>query len=110
MNSEKVRDGQFVSLDRITFSEADKFHLDGAKLQTCVKDQNDQPVTASVEEGESLGVSGTPTIFVNGEMLNGARSVDEMRAALDRALERAECPLLAMVHQLRRALRSQHPV
>jgi hypothetical protein len=45
-----------------------------------------------VKEGESLGVSGTPTIFVNGQMLDGARPVGDFRALFDGALQQAGVP------------------
>jgi hypothetical protein len=46
-------------------------------------------VRASMKEGESLGVSGTPTMFVNGQMVDGARTVAEVRALFDSALQQA---------------------
>jgi protein-disulfide isomerase len=39
-------------------------------------------VIADYRGGETVGVSSTPTIFVNGEMLKGGRSVDEFDALL----------------------------
>jgi hypothetical protein len=45
-----------------------------------------------VKEGESLGVSGTPTIFVNGQMLDGARPVSDFRSLFDGALQQAGVP------------------
>lgn len=89
VNQEKDLNAQFAALDRITQNEGDKFKLDRTKLQACIKDQKADAVTASEKEGEALGVTGTPTMFVNGEMLDGARSVDEIRTALDSALQRA---------------------
>lgn len=89
VNEEKGRDAQFAALDRITLGEAGKFGLDSAKLQSCVKDQKSDAVSASVKEGDALGVSGTPTMFVNGQMLDGARSAADIRALLDNALAQA---------------------
>ena len=89
VNKEANRDAQFAALDHITLNEGDKFKLDSAKLQSCVKDQKNEAVTASVKEGESLGVTGTPTMFVNGEMMDGARSLAEIRSLFDSALQRA---------------------
>ena len=66
VNSEKGRDNQFGALDKITLNEAGKFKLDSGKLQECVKAQNENEVKVSTKEGESLGVSGTPTMFING--------------------------------------------
>ena len=89
VNGEKDLNAQFAALDRITLNEGEKFKLDRDKLQACVKDQKTDAVIASEKEGEALGVSGTPTMFVNGEMLDGARSADEIRTAFDSALQRA---------------------
>jgi len=89
VNSEKDLTAQFAALDRITQNEGDKFKLDQAKLQACLKEQKADAVMVSQKEGEAVGVDGTPTMFVNGEMLDGARSADEIRSALDKALQRA---------------------
>jgi protein-disulfide isomerase len=89
VDSETGRDKQFAALDRISMTEGAKFQVDAGQLETCMKAQNAGAVTASIKEGESLGVDGTPTMFVNGRMVNGARSAEELRAILDRALEQA---------------------
>jgi protein-disulfide isomerase len=39
-------------------------------------------VVADYRGGETLGVNSTPTLFVGGEMYRGARSVEELDAAL----------------------------
>jgi len=89
VNSEKSHDAQFAALDRITTTQGQKHNLDGAKLQTCIKAQQDDSVKASVHEGEDLGVEATPTMFINGEKVDGALPIDELRAVLDRALVQA---------------------
>jgi len=90
INSEKGRDNQFAALDRTAVATAGKFHLDVPKLQACVKDpKSEQAVNASEKQGEALDVSGPPTMFINGQLLDGARPVSEVRAALDGALKRA---------------------
>jgi protein-disulfide isomerase len=89
VNQEKGRDNQFAALDKSTLSEGDKFKLNSAKLQTCIKDQKEEAVKESVKEGDSLGVSGTPTMFVNGQMMDGARPVSEFRSLFDNALAQA---------------------
>lgn len=89
VNSQSGRDSQFAEVDRITQAEGGKFSVDSAKLQACMKEQKDDAVMASVKEGESLGIDGTPTMFVNGEMVNGARTADEFRAVFDKALQQA---------------------
>jgi len=89
VNSEKGHENQFAALDRITLTEGAKFNVDTTKLQTCMKAQKEDAVTASVKEGEALGVDGTPTMFVNGRLVNGARSAEEFRAVFDSALQQA---------------------
>jgi protein-disulfide isomerase len=93
VNSEKGRDAQFAALDRFTFEQGQKHNLDQTKLQACVKAQNEDAIKASMHEAEGVGVSATPTLFVNGQEMDGALPVGEMRAALDRALEQAGVPL-----------------
>jgi protein-disulfide isomerase len=89
VNQEKGRDAQFAALDRQALAQGQKHHLDGAKLQACVKSQRDGAVKASVKEGDALGVEATPTLFVNGEKVDGALPISELRAVLDRALLQA---------------------
>jgi protein-disulfide isomerase len=96
VNAEKGLDNQFALLDRNALAEGNKFHLDATKLQSCIKDQKDDAIKVSVKEAESLGVDGTPTVFVNGQMIDGARPAEEFRALFDNALRQAGVP--APVH------------
>jgi protein-disulfide isomerase len=89
VNSVSGRENQFAKLDSITANEGNKFKLDSEKLQSCTKAQKEDAVRASMKEGDSLGVDGTPTMFVNGELVNGARSADEFRSIFDKALQQA---------------------
>ena len=86
---EKGQDAQFAKLDRITMQQGEKEHLDSAKLQACVKAQNDDAVKLSMHEAESLGIESTPTLYVNGVKLDGAAPVEQLRAIFDRALKEA---------------------
>jgi protein-disulfide isomerase len=79
----------FNNLDNAAGDQATKYHLDTAKVQACVKKQDDTAVRASMAEGDKLGVDSTPTLFVNGEKLSGAIPEDQMRAVIDRALTEA---------------------
>ena len=92
VNSEKGRDAQFAELDKLTLEQGQKHNLDQAKLQSCVKAQNEDAINTSVHEAESVGVNATPTLFVNGQEMDGALPVNEMRAALDHALTEAGVP------------------
>jgi protein-disulfide isomerase len=75
----------FGELDRITLDIGKKNGADPTKLQACVKGQADS-VKASMAEGDSVGVSATPTMFVNGERLEGAVDADQVKAALNQQL------------------------
>jgi protein-disulfide isomerase len=88
INAEKALDQRFAALDRIALQQGAEHKLDSANLQACIKAQNDQAVKASVSTGESIGVEGTPAVFVNGEEIpGGVASLSRVRAALDRALK-----------------------
>jgi len=89
VNKEKGRDAQFATVDRLATDQGKKANLDSAKLDACIKAQQDDKVKASAKEGESLGVEATPTLFVNGEKVDGAIPVDQLRTLLDRALQQA---------------------
>src|SRR5947207_5379827 len=95
VNSEKGLDNQFAALDRITLDETGKFKLDKDKLQVCVKAQDQQAVKASVKEGESLDINGTPAMFINGQLVDGARPAAELRDLFDNALKQAGLQLPA---------------
>jgi protein-disulfide isomerase len=82
------RDAQkaFGELDRITLDIGKKNGDDAARLQACVKTQADAAVKSSMAEGDAVGVNATPTMFVNGERLEGAMDVEQVRAALNQQL------------------------
>ena len=42
-----------------------------------------------MKQGNSLGVNGTPTLFINGERISGVLPESELRTAIDRALREA---------------------
>jgi protein-disulfide isomerase len=89
INGEKTPEGQFAALDKLATQQGQKHNLDTTKLQACIKAQKDDAVQASVREGNLVGVDATPTMFVNGEKLDGAVPLNELRATLDRALKDA---------------------
>jgi protein-disulfide isomerase len=89
VNAEKGRDAQFAVLDRITTEQGQKHNVDVAKLQSCVKAQNEDAVKASIKEGDDAGVSATPTMFINGREVDGALPLSEFRAMFDDALTQA---------------------
>ena len=79
----------FKTLDKLTGEEGQRSKLDGTKLDQCVAKQDETVVRASMKQGDSLGVNGTPTLFINGERVEGAIDAKDLRIALDRQLKAA---------------------
>src|SRR5215470_11254197 len=86
VNAAKGSDAQFDVVDRATLLAGQQHNVDVVKLHACIKAQNDDAVKASLHEGDALGVNATPTMFINGEEVDGALPLGEVRAVLDRAL------------------------
>jgi protein-disulfide isomerase len=89
VSAAKGKEGQNEELDKQALLQGQKHHLDEPKLQACLKTQDQKAVRASMNEGEAVGVNATPTLFVNGQKLDGAVPAEEIRAVLDRALKDA---------------------
>lgn len=87
--SSKGRDGENAELDRLAEGQGRTHRVDDAKLQACLKAQDEKTVRASLKEGDDLGVNATPAMFVNGQKLDGAVPIEDVRAALDEALKQA---------------------
>ena len=77
------------TLDRLAHEEGVRSKVDVTKLDACVAKQDDSVVRASMKLGDSLGITGTPTLFINGERISGALPQDELWIAIDRALREA---------------------
>ncbi len=93
VDTEKTPAARFDALDKIATLQGQKHNVDAAKLQSCVKAQNEDAVRASMKEADDLGVNGTPALFINGQKLDGAVPIGEVRAALDAALKDAGQPV-----------------
>jgi protein-disulfide isomerase len=64
--------------------------LDTSSFQACLSSgRYDQAIQASLQEGEELGVSGTPAYFVNGRMISGARPLDSFTELIDEELAKS---------------------
>jgi len=84
-------------LDSAALEAGKKRNLDTSILQSCLKTQPEALLNASVKEAESLGVSSTPTLFINGEKITGALTEPELRSEIGAALRNAEHPTVAAV-------------
>jgi len=93
VDSEKTPGARFEALDKLTMLQGQKHNLEAGRLQSCVKAQNEDAVRASMKEADDLGVNGTPALFINGQKLDGAVPISEVRALLDAALKDAGEPV-----------------
>jgi len=93
VSNEKTPTARLDAVDKIALLQGQKHNLDTMKLQACIKAQDETAVKASMKEGDGIGVEATPTMFINGQKIDGAVSVGEVRAALDRALKDANLPV-----------------
>ncbi len=89
MDKERTPEARFDAIDKIATLQGQKHNLDTTKLQSCIKAQNDQAVKASMKEGDDIGVNATPTLFINGQRIDGLVPLSEIRATLDSALKDA---------------------
>ena len=79
----------FEALDRIARQEGTLGKLDSAKLDACIAKQDEAQVRSSAHEAESLGLEGTPAMFINGERIPGALPEPQLWLVIDRALRAA---------------------
>ena len=82
-------DQEYGRIDQLTRDLGTKHELDAGRLDACIKKQDDSVVRASMKEGDKLGVGATPTMFVNGERIEGVVSEAALTSVIDRALKDA---------------------
>jgi protein-disulfide isomerase len=87
VNAAKGQDAQFAAIDKAADTIGQKRSVDMPKLQACVKAQNQDVIKASMKEGETLGITATPTMYINGQEIDGALPIEQIRAILDSALQ-----------------------
>ena len=64
--------------------------LNMTSFGSCLAQTNsDEPIRASLAEGLKLGVNSTPTFFINGRRLVGAKAIEEFVAVIEDELLRA---------------------
>jgi protein-disulfide isomerase len=78
--------GAFAKDKLIGFAK--ELKLDMAKFEPCLtNDETLQRVIADTEEGRKVGVTGTPTFFINGKPLVGAQPPEVFQAEIEAALK-----------------------
>lgn len=75
-----------ATLDKLAAQEAERDHLDAAKLNACVAKQDDSKIIGEMKVADRLGVNATPTFFVNGERWAGQLDQTQLDTMIDRAL------------------------
>lgn len=67
---------------------AEKYNLDIGKFEQCIGTRKYQSeVQADFDYGSSIGVSGTPTIFINGNVIVGAQPYQVFEQAIEAELQ-----------------------
>lgn len=95
VDSEKSASARLDAIDRMAQLQGQKHNVDVVKLMSCLRAQNEDAVRASMKEADAIGVNATPTLFINGQKIDGAVPISEVRAALDAALRDAGQPVPA---------------
>lgn len=75
------------ALDTLAAETGQRHGANAAALQACLAQQDKVSVETSMAEARSLGVSATPTMFVNGEEVEGVLSDVSLRLLIDRAIK-----------------------
>ncbi|HEY2986437.1 MAG TPA: DsbA family protein, partial [Candidatus Binatia bacterium] len=72
---------------------AREIKLDPSAFEKCLESGKHQAaVKQDIEEGQRVGVAGTPTFFINGRMISGAQSLDAFVRVIDDELAREPTP------------------
>lgn len=75
-----------TTLDTLARDEGAREKVNIGVLNACIAKQDEQAITASVKEGEALGVDSTPALFINGEKFVGAYPIEDVFRMIDGAL------------------------
>lgn len=69
---------------------AEQLKLDASRFATCLDSGKHAAAVASdVQEGTRLGITGTPTFFINGRLVVGALPLETFQRLIDRELRRS---------------------
>jgi protein-disulfide isomerase len=93
VDNERTPPARLDAVDKMALLQGQRHNVDLPKLQACLKAQNEDAVRASMKEADSVGVDATPTLFINGQKIDGAVPIDQVRTALDTALRDAGQPV-----------------
>jgi protein-disulfide isomerase len=73
-------------LDKVALQQGEKNKLDTTRLSACVAKQDESGIHEETQLSDKLNIDQTPTLYVNGEVIEGALPEDVLWQAIDRAL------------------------
>lgn len=90
----EMHDAMFANQDALQVPALKKtarsLGLDGASFDVCLdSDRFAEAALEDLDAGRRAGVTGTPTLFINGRMLDGLQSFEAVAAVIDDELSRA---------------------
>ena len=77
------------ALDKLARDQATLQKSDMAAVNACIAKQDSTPILASRNEAEKLTVEATPSLFINGEKIDGAVPITYVYKSIDSALTAA---------------------
>ena len=92
----EMHDRIFETQAQMSAASIERLALDSgltlAALDACRADSfYDDEIDADLREGQSLGINGTPSFVINGELVIGARPLSDFERAIDDALAGNGC-------------------
>jgi protein-disulfide isomerase len=92
ISPDKKPETAFANLDKLATDEGARQKINLDTLKGCLTRQDTTAVQASMDEARALHVQATPTLFINGEKLDGALPEEQLWKSIDRALAEAAAP------------------
>ena len=75
-----------VTLDKLATDQGARNGLNAATLSACLAKQDETAIRAEMKQADALGIAQTPTLFINGEEMEGALDTETLWTVIDRAL------------------------
>lgn len=86
MHDKLFENNQFLSTDKLKIYSA-QLNINSSDFNSCLDTgAMADRVSSDMQEGKSLGVTGTPAFFVNGKSIEGAQPFDVFKKAIDAEL------------------------
>jgi protein-disulfide isomerase len=86
-NQPDESDTSMYTVDNLTSGAATAIGLNTDQFSSCLSaNKYDKNQAADLAEGQSIGVSGTPTFYINGTQLVGAQPYASIKAVIDQEL------------------------